>query len=773
MILLAIFVWWAGSSGIAVTRVVIAAILFSIAIVSLIVGIIQRKDLIQEFQKNKKYYLIIEIIGLFLFLLFLSIRIGNPDLWHPAKGGEKPMDFSYLNAVIKSSTYPPYDPWYAGGYINYYYYGFVIVGVWVKLLGIIPSVAYNLILPTLFSIMGLGAFGVGWNIHSIFNKNNEELDSNNENNLIAILKSKPFWSGMTALFLILILGNLGTVRMIWHGFQKLGSPTGNIDIATFFERWKWTISGIVDLIKGQKLPFYPGDWYWVPSRALPNEPITEFPLFTFLYADLHAHLIALPLTILAIGWSVSILASKWKFTGIYNGILSKLLTLFLGALTIGSLRPTNTWDFPTYLILASVVLGYTIIKYGKGLKFSQFFSVKLSRLLEAIVFVVLLVVLAFVLFQPFSNWYGQAYNNIDIWKGSHTPFWSYFTHWGLFLFIIFSWFITETVQWMAETPLSSLKKIFKYQIYIWTAILLICFLTIFLFISKVTISWFVVPMAAWAGILILRKGQSDAKRFVLFLIGTAFVLTLLVEVIVLRGDIGRMNTVFKFYLQAWNLFGISSAAALIWIIPEINKRWHFSFAGVWQVIFIMLVGSAALYPLFASTEKIDDRISTKAQHGLDGMAYMKTSNYFDEGLDMDLSEDYRAILWLQDNVIGSPVIVEGNTVEYRWGNRYSIYTGLPGVIGWNWHQRQQRAVLPSEWIMDRVNEVNDFYLKISRKETELFLSKYHVKYIILGQFERAKYPGAGLDKFELYNNDLWNVVYHDGDTTIYEVNGEN
>ena len=73
------------------------------------------------------------------------------------------------------------------------------------------------------------------------------------------------------------------------------------------------------------------------------------------------------------------------------------------------------------------------------------------------------------------------------------------------------------------------------------------------------------------------------------------------------------------------------------------------------------------------------------------MTFMKYSQHWD-GQMMDLSEDYNAIRWMQDNVQGSPVIVEANCTEYRWCTRMTIYTGLPGVVGWNWHQRQQRGV---------------------------------------------------------------------------------
>ncbi|MGW8143974.1 MAG: hypothetical protein ACWGN2_06230, partial [Anaerolineales bacterium] len=142
------------------------------------------------------------------------------------------------------------------------------------------------------------------------------------------------------------------------------------------------------------------------------------------------------------------------------------------------------------------------------------------------------------------------------------------------------------------------------------------------------------------------------------------------------------------------------------------------------------------------------------------------------GTNMDLSQDYHAIRWLQENVKNSPVIIEGNMVEYHWGTRNTIYTGLPNVIGWNWHQRQQRASASEDLIQGRIAEVNEFYLTSDQERAKSILDKFGVEYIIVGQLERALYPGKGLEKFEALDGVLWEEVYRDQDTVIYRVNQE-
>ena len=753
LLLLSYLAWVGGSLGLTFSRgwLVVFAVLLSV--VGAAVGWLHRKQLRAEWEERKQHFLRIEFLFLLFFILMLAIRFANPDLWHPSFGGEKPMDFAYFNAVLKSTSFPPFDPWFAGGYINYYYYGFVLVGSLVKLLGIVPSVAYNLILPSLFAMLALGAYSLAWNLWGAWTRG-EGRGS----------KVSPELVGLAAAVAVLLLGNLASLGTLVTAFARLGSEGAFTTDAGLLTQLRWMVHGLVLALGGQSFPVGRGEWYWDPTRIIPapgeTGPISEFPLFTFTYADLHAHMIALPVTLLGLGWSASaVLGRAW------NGLKNKwqvAASLVLGGIILGSLRPINTWDLPTYLLIAALAVGYSILRYAPRRKDGR------SPWLAALGGMTALGVLSVMAYQPFVAWYRQGYSSIELWSGTHTPAPSYLNHWGIFLFFIIAWLVWETRIWLASTPLSSLRKLEQHYSLIVFGVAIFLFAFGALFILGVRIVWLALPLLVWVGLLFFRPGLNVVKRLVVFLVGTGLFLTLMVEVIRLQGDISRMNTVFKFYMQAWVLLAVSAALAFAWTLDAL-RNWAPSWRAVWQTGAVVLLACGAMFMLEGVPAKMGDRMAPEAPHTLNGAAYMQYATYYDQDQAIPLIDDYLAIRWMQENVQGSPAIVEAHTGEYKWGGRFSIYTGLPAVLGWNWHQRQQREFVPGNDIWGRVGEIQDFYTTTDLQVVQAFLDKYKVHYIIVGQLERAYYPGDGLNKFEEQDGRLWQEVFRSGETVIYKV----
>ena len=722
-----------------------------------IVAWLSRASLIEFLRARWRHILFVEGLFLALFLFGLLLRWYNPDLWHPFRGGEKPGDLALFNAVLKSVAFPPYDPWLAGHHVNYYYYGYVLAAIPTKLLGIAPAVAYNLLLPTWYALTGLGAFTVAFNLVARQPSSATGAQTN------ARGSKAPYVAGMATLVLMVLLGNLFEIQLLW-------------------ER---VVVGGAEMLGGDK-----GLWYFDASRAILNvqqsAPITEFPFFTFLYADLHPHLLDMPIVLGALAWMLSflyapVLVSRAASLGKSFSIGA---TWLLGGLLFGATYPTNTWDFPVIVGLGLFVVGYAV--WGASEAPTR---VRIERL---VLHVGLLLVLAIGLYLPFRQSFGTGARTVELWTGPRTPLADYLTVHGLFLFVVVTFLVVETARWLRpsvrrfiHTPLGELVPAIKRG-----SILLLGGLTIGL--AGLAWSWvndyqavaLALPLAVWAGLLLLRPGQTRNRRFVLLLILAGIGLTVVAELVTLQGDVGRMNVVFKSYLLVWMFLSIAAGAALVWLRPHFGsgeRRW------LWWGMLGFLVFAASTYPAVGILAKVQDRWPDIANppKTLDGMAFMlgdatgakegkTTVMYRENDVPLHLAEDHAALRWLQENIAGTPTIVEGHTSEYRWGSRFANYTGLPTIVGWNWHLRQHNAVLPASVVEKRIEALNSFYNTTDDDEARRFLDRYQADYVIVGDLERARYSAEGLEKFErLATDGTLAIVYPEndvsGEVTIYAV----
>ena len=277
--------WWQNRVG------PIAAIVGLLAAAGLIAGWVQRRRLAAFWAERRRTLLAEEGIFALAYLAFVGVRLLNPDLWQPWNGGEKFMEFAFLNATLRSPNFPPYDPYFAGGILNYYYYGFYLVGLVIKLTGIAAEVAFNLAVPGLFALTALGLFSVGSSLATVRRRGGAEerrsavdLAGEPGGEIDDSMTRRPDRSaalaGGLAVLLALLMGNL----------RGLG----------------WLAGVWSSLVSGRSLPDYD---YWAASRVIPNT-INEFPLWTFVFADLHPHMIAMPFGLLVVGLALNWVAVR-------------------------------------------------------------------------------------------------------------------------------------------------------------------------------------------------------------------------------------------------------------------------------------------------------------------------------------------------------------------------------------------------------------------------------------------------------------------------------
>ncbi|MQG21743.1 MAG: hypothetical protein FI725_07155 [SAR202 cluster bacterium] len=733
-----------------------------------------RTNEIREFFRQRwRLVLFSEAIFLIAFLVFIWIRSANPDLWHPYRGGEKPMDFAYLNAIVRSTSLPPFDPWFSGGYLNYYYFGQFIVATLIKLTTILPQIAYNIAIPTFFALTFGSAFSVTYNLAS-FTKAHTYLKPYGRDLLVA---------GLLGGFFVVVVGNLdgavqwaqglvtawkyiGMVIVPEIGFPTLGSLGESVNAHGFVGVFQWLRNVVFD-----SAPLAVGIWnawsneqlltgfdYWRSSRMLPGNHITEFPFWTFLFADLHAHLIALPITILSLGLGLSL---AFRING-YRSLmyLGTLANLGLLGLVLAVLWMTNAWDYPTYLMLAAAVVGIAFwIKKGSLLQGG----------LIAIACGSILFLTSQILSQPFGDHFESFYSGVIL-STFRTPILNYLGIHGLpivFILVMLTVLISRQMRSRVGTRLSIDRSWFHLK----NLVLILAFVAVIWFFvnRQMYLSVVLIGIAALIVQYMVMGSKTLSHRFVGTILVMAFLIGIGVDLVTVQGDIDRMNTLFKFYLQAWVLFGIG-AAYILWylgsvgVFEGIKQSW--GKRSLFAVITVFIFG-ASLYPIAALEPRLGDRFE-KTSLTLDGLRYMDTAVYRDIRGSISLSFDKAAIDWIQWNIEGSPIIVEAVTPEYRWGGRVSVATGLPTVLGWNWHQRQQRGIYADQ-VVARHKAIDKFYSSPEEIDAEQFLQKYNVDYIYVGQLEDLYYPREGLHKFSRMAGNSLKIAYENEKVVIYEV----
>ena len=727
-----------------------------------------------------------EVLFFVAFLSFVAIRMANPDLWHPVHGGEKPMDSAYLNAVLRSTLMPPYDPWFAGGYLNYYYWGQFIVATLIKATGIVPSVAFNLAVPLLFALTITASYSLVYNVVSGLGLRGLRSP---------LLNRGPAVAGLVAALFVAVMGNL-------HGLVQLALGVWRSAIGPPLTGFLW----FTERIGGQPFPSFnywfssrmlpdiedanPSVAFWLPDRRVfsPNAfcpsglrpdntcadvspHITEFPFFSFLFADLHAHLIAIPFTLLALGLAFSLLV------GLRRGRPSWFVpTTFALAITVGSLWAINSWDYPAYIVLGLLLVGVGVYLRPESV---------LRRWGLFVALAIAIVFLSLLTFLPFHVFYQPSNTGLEVSKWP-TPLANYMGIHGLFIFLAVTFLI-----YLLKVPLLRFgSTLVHYAHTFWIAkgfqapdiprlspaaigwavvAAAIIYLAVAGYLTAAVLAVLLALTLLGAWEVVKAKGENSAYMLLpLVMLGWAFVLGIGVEFVRVEGDIGRMNTLFKYYIQAWVLFGLASAAILGYFMLRgfLNLRRLSVAKGAWLGVLALLLMASFIYTVLGTRARLAERFDTEFV-SLDGAAFLTRTVHREEGQPIDLGGDYKAIRWLQDSVEGSPVVLEAHNVFYTWSSRISDYTGLPTVLGWPWHQIQQRGKYDYA-VRGRSSVVREMYSTTDTARALDLLRQYEVEYVVVGQLEQAYYPAPGLKKFDtMASNGLADLVYNNEETKIY------
>ncbi len=503
------------------------------------------------------------------------------------------------------------------------------------------------------------------------------------------------------------------------GYNLVSRIKGGI-ITSFFVTAIGNLVGFIQLIVIIFLPSYYNSYYvhggnlstrlssfslWPSEKVIPDT-ISQFPYFSFLIGDLHSNFIAISFQLLTIMIFISILKAR---------DIPKYHLIFLG-LAVGFFYPLNSWNYPVYVFLSLFIL--LLKKENLYKRFGSF------------VFVIVISLIAYIPYHlGFKN-----IHKISVVLGHRTDFIHYSLIFGLFLFLFMVFLAMESFKFFTY-------NIFRKKIDLATGIFLIIILSLILDFQLLIL---IIPLALSFSLLL--KENDHARQIVFVLIAAGIVVSLFGEIFYIEdafspGPYYRFNMIFKLYDQIWILYAIAAAYIFYYSLHS-HKRF--------AVISTILVVMSLVFPIAASYSKSSE---LNYPPTLDG----------EKILNMTYPYDYEAIKWFRE-IQGTQVVLEATGYTGGWNSYISAFTGLPTVLGWEWHEYQWRMNL--EEINIRRSDVELAYTSNDYEEIKNIIYKYNIKYIYIGHVEQGRYRISNV--FE-QRRENFKLVFKNPEVKIYEV----
>jgi len=658
----------------------------------------------QFIRQNKGVVIATEALFLIVLAGWSLYRAYAPEI--TTTGGEKFMEYAFLNGILRSPTLPPADPWLSGYSISYYYFGYLIMTMLIRLSGLASSVAFNLILALLFAMTLTGGFSVVYNLVRLAQRKWGGASA-----------GKAIGYGLLGSVLLGVMGNL-------EGFLELLYLRG-VGGAGF---WRWLdirdLTAAPRAVGGAPQRFM---WWWRASRVLqdydllgqPIEIIDEFPFFSFMLGDIHPHVLALPFAMLMLALALNVLADGGG--SILAGLKRFSPTLLLYSVCFGAMLFLNTWDFPIYLGI--LILALAARAYLDERKFTR------AWLLDVLQSSLLLALLGVAFYLPFLFGFTSQAGGLAPTLWYKTRIQQYLVMFGPFIFVIVGLLILllsealrrrgEAAEWRPGALVIGGVGLILIVVSVvtsrWLAALLALCLT-----AAVYGLWRLLQRAGPPGQD--ADAPDTATLFALLLVIVGIALTFVVEYVFLRDSFNnRMNTIFKFYFQAWALMALGAAYGVYYVMERVKSAGRYVFG----VGFALLLVAGLAYPIFASPNRAN-YFSQKPT--LDGIAYTRQM----------WPADYAAAEWLKENVKETDaIILEANGGSYTEYGRISAMTGIPTLLGWGGHELQWRGNYDEAG--RREPEIETIYRSSDVAQIQALLEKHRVTYVYVGQLEREKF----------------------------------